>query len=187
LGALGPERRHHDVPPRLQRSANGLDVAFAGLGLAQEMKNGAVVPEVVSRGLERSVRDVRAEPAHAGGAFAEPGAGRIEGRLGEIEDREVLVSPVQETVGEGRSAAAHVDDGRAAPDPGGLQERNGPLEVRPEPADLAGTLARVDVFPVFLAGHVQGATATASISTRKSGLASRTTWRKVLAGGAFVK
>src|SRR6266511_1073159 len=62
LGAVRPERRHDNMPTWLERPTHGSHVAPARQGIAEEVKHGAVVPEIVGSSRQLGIRDVSADP-----------------------------------------------------------------------------------------------------------------------------
>jgi hypothetical protein len=61
---MWPERRDDNVPARLERSPNRLDVSGALQGVAEEVKHGAIMPEVVGTFVQTGLRHIGTNPLH---------------------------------------------------------------------------------------------------------------------------
>ena len=70
-GPFGTERPDKNVATGFQGSPDGRDVATPIRLVAQEVKNGAIVPEGVRVSGEIDLRDVRDEPSHGGRTISE--------------------------------------------------------------------------------------------------------------------
>jgi len=84
-------------------------------------------------------------PGVGAGERAERGGDR---GAGQIQHTQLTIARIEQIIHQGRGSAAHVDDGgrRRGSMPG--DQLQGFLGMLLEPADLGGSLAGVDIFPM---------------------------------------
>ena len=74
------------------------------------MKYSPVVPQIVFRGLKFYFRDVGSDPVHELGCLAQPFPVRINGSLGDIEDRDVLISTGKKVINQRGLTSTDIND-----------------------------------------------------------------------------
>jgi hypothetical protein len=101
LGAVRPERRHDNMATRLERPAHRGHVAPSRQGIAEEVKHGAVVPEVVDPNRQLGVRDVSADPLNKRSTLAKATSGRIQRGSRKVQHRDIRVAAIEKIIDEG--------------------------------------------------------------------------------------
>jgi len=119
----------------------------------KEMKDSSVVPYIVSRGIQVHFSDVCDEPMYAVGGFAQSFPVRIDGRLRNIEDGDVLVSAGEKVIDQRGFTAANINDRSRPTRSRLLYQGERRLKVRTVPTDCVGGFLCVDFFPMGLCVH----------------------------------
>ena len=109
-GTLRSESSDNDVSTRLDRFLDAFDVGGTIGGGRQEMKNRAVVPNVI--GIWRKVcpRNIGYEPFDAISQGSQPRLGDIDRGLGNVKDREVAITACEQVVNQCGFAASNIDN-----------------------------------------------------------------------------
>lgn len=124
----------------------GLDVAIGQALGSEEVQHGTVVPDLIGPPRPPS-QHVLHQPVHALGRRPEPSAGNVEADAGDVENSDVVEAAVQQSIHQGRAAAAHVDDAMAGRDAGAGKhpERHGRLRLVPAARGVANPVGTVPV------------------------------------------
>src|SRR5262249_27609748 len=146
--------RNDDMTTGLDRPANGGNVSLARRAITQKVKYRPVVPKVVGSNVQLSVCNISTDPANPGLPLSEPGAGRVQSCLRQIQNGEILIPALKKIVDKCGGAAPDIYYCRIVPEIGGLQECNRTFEVWPEPTDIFSALTGVNLVPVFFAAHL---------------------------------
>lgn len=102
---------------------------------------------------ETGFRHVGADPLNAIRTLAKASSGRLQRRFGKVEYRDVRVTPVEEVIDQRGGSPANVDHTSVAADMRGVQESQGSIEMRSEPAYVVRAFGRVDRVPVLPVTH----------------------------------
>src|SRR5262249_1600627 len=146
--------RNDNMTTGLDRSANGGNVSLARQVITQKVKPPPIVPKVVASDIQLRVRNISTDPANPGRTFCEPCASRVQSRLRQIQNGEIVVPALQQIVYKRRGASPDIYYCRIVPEIGGLQECNRTFKVWPEPTDLFRAFTGVNLVPVFFAAHL---------------------------------
>ena len=142
-------------PARGQGRLDQGAVAALFAGVDQEVKDGAVMPQVAAA-VRLPVQHIGDDPLDASGPLAQAGAGMGQRRLGNVEDGEIGEAAIEQAVHQQRGAAANVDHRIAGRGPGGLDQRQRHRRVVLEPAHGGRCPVGPDALPVgavAMVGH----------------------------------
>ena len=92
-GTLWSESADDHVASALYRAGDLADIGNTVSRRGKEMEDSAVMPNIVSRGLQFNFSDIGDEPVDALRGLPQSFPVRVDGGLRNIEDRDVLVSP----------------------------------------------------------------------------------------------
>lgn len=109
-GALRAEGADDDMSAALHGFGHIADVGQALGTFRQEVKDGAVVPNVVRAWFKRGIGDIGDEPLHLMRSFTHTFAADFDGRVRNIENRYVAKTPCDEIRSERRLTTSDVDD-----------------------------------------------------------------------------
>lgn len=110
-GAFG-SKGGNDHMASLLHGAGGLaDVSGTVTWGSEKMKDGAVMPHIVSRGFQRDLRNVPNEPTDALRGSTQSFPVRVDGSLRNIQNRDVLVSVSEKIVDQSGFSPADIDNG----------------------------------------------------------------------------
>jgi hypothetical protein len=128
------------------------DVPHPVVGFSQEVKDGAVVPDV-HRGHRPWICNVSLDPSHAVSVFAQPSpCSRQRGR-GHVQHRHAAKATSNKVIHEAGIPAPNVDHSGCGCQPRSLQQSKGDRWLRLKPAHLLGGFRGVDTLPVCFAIH----------------------------------
>jgi hypothetical protein len=94
----------------LDRVRYCMDVGNTLFHRREEVKNGAVVPNIISAWSKIGFGNVRSDPVNAVGSLFQTYLCHLNGGLGDIENRDVLKASRKKVVYESGFTAAHVYD-----------------------------------------------------------------------------
>ena len=110
-GAFRPEGADNNMASGSNRGSGLPDIRGALLRRGQKMKNGAIMPDVVSLRREVNGGDIADKPRHAFCRSAQSFLRYVNRGFGNVQDGDVLVAARDEIVNERRFAPADVDNG----------------------------------------------------------------------------
>ncbi len=108
-GAVKAEGGDQQMTAWSQSPAYRRRVPTPCLCVGQKMKNGTVMPEAISVDIESKASDIGLQPPDLISTRPESQSGLPQRGLGEIEDRDVTMAPIQQIINQRRSPAADVD------------------------------------------------------------------------------
>src|SRR5665213_471464 len=130
------------------------DISDPVFGRRQEVKNGAIVPDIVGVGRKTRLYNISPPPANGFRSFSQAPLSDFKSGLRNIPDCNIPVSPLQQVVNQCRCAAACIDDRCAlVPTRGTFDQSERSLQMRTEPAHLIRCFGPVDFLPILLNIH----------------------------------
>ena len=110
-GAVGTERSDDHVTAWSDGVPYGLDVAFAVIGIREEMEDSTVMPEVETLVRQNRSRDIDLDPGHLVGSRTQPIPRSVQGGRRDVKDRQSRVTIREKVIHEPGRTAPDVDDG----------------------------------------------------------------------------
>ncbi len=95
----------------LHRAGNLADICGPVAWRSEKMKYGAVMPQIVGRGLQLDLSDVANAPMDALRYLPQSFPVRVDSSLRDVKDGDVLVSADEKIIDQGGFTAADIDDG----------------------------------------------------------------------------
>ena len=149
--ALWAEGADDDVTTRSHCRSNATNVRSPILWLRQEVKNGAIVPDIEAVHGKTHLRSVRPQPSDPSTSRAQAGTCHLQRGFRNVEHCDGAVSTCEQVVHQrGRSAADINDRRRGITLSDTLDERNGSLEMGTKPTHLIRRLRTVNLLPMVL-------------------------------------
>ena len=128
------------------------DVPHPVVGFSQEVKDGAVVPDV-HLGRRPWTSDVSLDPSDAVGVFAQPCPCPRQSGRGDVEYRDAAKATGNKVIHEAGIPAPNIEHSGCGCQPRSLQQSKGDRWLGLKPAHLLGGFRGVDTFPVCFAIH----------------------------------
>src|SRR5262245_18467337 len=98
------------MPSAPHRASDLSDICFSLPRVSKEMKDRAIVPEIICTGAKLDLRDVRNDPMHALSKRSQAFTIRLHCSLGNVQNRDLLVTTCEKIVHQSGLAAANIDD-----------------------------------------------------------------------------
>ena len=139
-------------PAPLERCSQMLEVRLALFHRSEEMKHGAIVPDVNWRHLPSS-GNIRFNPGNTRGACPEAVARACQGGGRHIENGDARQPAIEKVIDEAGIPASDIDDSGARAETNVVQQSQRGDWMRLIPADLIARLGGVQSFPVAFCIH----------------------------------
>lgn len=110
LGSIEREGREDDVTSGAHTGSKGVEVAALVFRVDEEVKDGAIVPDVDGLWQRERGQDVGFEPRNPRGALTQTRATLFERRRRNVEHRDMHATTLQEGVDQNRRASPHIDE-----------------------------------------------------------------------------
>jgi len=147
------KRTDNDMATALYGMNHLTNICFPVGSRGQKMKDRAIMPHVVGRNNQFSLRNVGDQPLNAIREFAQPlPCGRDSG-LRNIQNGQVGVAPSEQIIHQSGLTSADIDDGGRWSSACLLDECERRFKVRPVPAHPIGCRLKVNPVPVRLSVH----------------------------------
>lgn len=136
----------------LQAAANVADLARAVGFVDEEVKEGAVVPEIHRRNCPFG-RDIGHNPTHSRRPRTEACLGSRDRCSRYVEDRQTVETTIEERIDQSRVTAADIDHAGARAEPRGGEKAQRREWDALEPTDSVRLFGFVNLVPMFFHGH----------------------------------
>jgi len=129
------------------------DVARTIFRVREEVKDGAVVPEINGHHAPHA-SNVRLDPRNRRVGKSRPRT--AERRSGNVKDRQALNTAIDQPIHETGIPAPNVDHSTAAGEAGSVEQPQRRCGICLKPTDFGRALRQVEMLPMLLAIHVRG-------------------------------
>jgi len=107
---LRAEGADNHMPACFYRQCGIPDISNPIFWLRQEVKDRAIMPDIVGMGRKNRLRDICLQPANGFRGFPEAFPRDLKSGLRNIGDRDIPVLPFKQVVNQSRCAAAYIND-----------------------------------------------------------------------------